>query len=324
MHRSKPIRGKFYQRDSENMKKILFTSLLITLCACGGRREIVNEGQSQTTTKVTIADIATPIFYYLDNKEFSLNTEITRGELLDTLNLYSPIKSLKGIVQKTDNVSLKLSADHYDAFIDSTYTRYRLTYKAHLNDATCLSTELYMEEQVINGNSYQSEYGEYGRITFFAKGDTIYSVTIPDPTDGFSSEGLTFQISGEDVTNVTATYTMRYAAMTSKKNSRLYDGDCTAVCNFITEEHPLSVDDFSYTLPIVKELEMTTTDWQRMEELRPEAIKRWEARTGATMDTTNLVYRFELEHFLINLSVTYADGSVRNYQHVALSEYDEP
>ena len=321
MHRSKPIRGKFYQRDSENMKKILFTSLLITLCACGGRREIVNEGQSQTTTKVTIADIATPIFYYLDNKEFSLNTEITRGELLDTLNLYSPIKSLKGVVQKADNVSLKLSADHYDAFIDSTYTRYRLTYKAHLNDATCLSTELYMEEKVINGNPYQ---GEYGRIKFFAKGDTIYSVTIPDPTDGFSSEGLTFQISGEDVTNVTATYTMHYAAMTSKKNSRLYDGNCTAICDLVTEERPLSVDGFSYTLPIVKELEITATDWQRMEELRPQAIERWEARTGATMDTTNLVYLFELDNFLINLSVTYADGSVHNYPHVALSEYSEP
>lgn len=304
------------------MKKILFAALLIVLSACGRQGEDINEG---IATKVMLANIApNPMsYYYREYKEFSLHTETTReGLLTDTLILYSPIKSLKGIVPQMDNLLLKLSADHYDSFLDSSYTRYRQSYKARLNDVTCLSTELYVDEREFNGNSYQDE--EYDSIQFFAKGDTIYSVTIPNPTGGFSSEGMTFHISGEDVTNVTASYTMRYTAITSEKNSRLYDGNCTAICDLVTEERPLSVDGFSYTLPIVKELEITTTDWQRMEELRPQAIKRWEARTGATMDTTNLVYLFELDNFLINLSVTYADGSVHNYPHVALSEYDEP
>lgn len=305
-----------------DMKKILSGLLLFSLCACGGQREDANGTQSQIATLVTIADIAPPIFHYWEIRELADNTETFRKEILtDTVNLYSPIKSLKAIEVQTDNVLLKLSHDTYDSFIDTFYTRYRQVYNARLNDATNLSTELYSEEKYVNGESYQ---GEYGRIRFFVRGDTIYSITIPDPTGGFSSEGMTFKISGDSVTNVKASYTLRYDAITSKKNSRLYDGYCTSTCNFVTEERPLSVDGFSYTLPIVKELEMTVTDWQRLEELRPQAIKRWEAWTGATMDTTNLVYLFELEHFVINLSVTYANGSVHNFCHVALSDYDEP
>ena len=71
-------------------------------------------------------------------------------------------------------------------------------------------------------------------------------------------------------------------------------------------------------------LEISAADWAKMEGLRPDAISKWEGWTGQTMDTTNLVYLFELEHFVINLSVTYTNGFVHNFCHVALSDYVEP
>ncbi len=95
-------------------------------------------------------------------------------------------------------------------------------------------------------------------------------------------------------------------------------------CNLATEELPLAVEDGSYTLPVVKTLELTVSDWQKMEELRPEAVKRWENWVGEKMHTTHLMHIFDLDHFLINLSVTYKDGSVRNYRHVTKGVDVEP
>ena len=168
-------------------------------------------------------------------------------------------------------------------------------------------------------------FNETGKVKFYVKGDTIYTLNFAMESGGFTPEGLTFKVTGDGVAGVTASYRLLYGATVfNPRKYRHIAMNRVCVCDLTTEELPLAVEDGCYTLPVVKTLELTASDWQKMEELRLKAVKRWENWAGEKMDTTHLVQIFDLDHFLINLSVTYKDGSVRNYRHVAQGVDVEP
>lgn len=304
------------------MKKNLFALSLIVLCACGGKRENVNEKQSPIAAKVAITNIVPPIFKYWDNEEFAVEAEITREELLtDTINLYPSVKYLQAILPQTDNVSLEFTEYVYSSsLMYDPATSYRQTYKARLDDATDLSAALYAK--YTDNNEYSDIKFD---IKFYVKGDTICTLNTSTDLGGFSAEGMTFKISGNEVADVSASYSMLYSVNLYDRNKyRNIQENWVPICDLQTEEIPLSVKDCSYTLPIVKALDLTASDWTGVKSLHPEAIKRWEDWAGEKMDTTNMVYIFELDHILINLNVTYKDGSMHNYLHVAQGLYSEP
>lgn len=304
------------------MKKSLLVLSLIALCACGEKRENASAEQTPPTAKVKIASIAPPIFKYWDrdSEEFAVESECTEEELLaDAVNLYPVEKSLKSVSSQTGNVFLEFSDDLYSrSLADSSKTYYMQTHKARLNDDTDLSVRLY---------AGYSTYGfnETGKVKFYVKGDTIYTLNFAMESGGFTPEGLTFKITGDGVADVTASYRLLYnATVFNPRKYRDIAMNRVRVCDLTTEELPLAVENGCYTLPVVKTLELTASDWQKMEELRPESVKRWENWAGEKMDTTHLMHIFDLDHFLINLSVTYKDGSVRNYRHVAQGVDTEP
>ncbi len=308
------------------MKKSLLALSLIALCACSEKsekKENASAEQTPPTAKVKIASIAPPIFNYWDrdSEEFAVESECTEKELLaDTVNLYPVEKSLKSVFSQTENVFLEFSDDLYSrSLADSSQTYYMQTHKARLNDDTDLSVRLY-------AGYTPHDYNRTGRVKFYVKGDTIYTLNFAMDSGGFSPEGLTFKITGDGVADVTASYSIRYdATVFNPRKYRDIAMNRVCVCNLTTEELPLAVKDGSYTLPAVKALEFTASDWQKMEELRPGAIRRWENWSGEKMDnTTYLMHIFDLDHFLINLSVTYKDGSVRIYRHVAQGTTSEP
>ena len=314
-----------YKKEIQTMKKSLLALpliflCLIFLCTCDGKRGNVNVEQIPTATKVTIANIVPPIFEYWDYEEFAVESECTEEELLaDTVNLYPVEKSLKNVSSQTGNVFLEFSDDLYShSLADSSKTYHMQTHKARLNDDTDLSVRLY---------AGYSTYGfnETGKVKFYVKGDTIYTLNFAMESGGFTPEGLAFKITGDGVASVTASYRMLYnATVFNPRKYRHIAVNRVRVCNLTTEELPLAVEDGYYTLPVVKTLELTASDWQKMEGLRPEAVKRWEDWTGEKMDTTYMEHIFDLDHFLIDLSVTYKDGSVRNYRHVAQGIDVEP
>lgn len=304
------------------MKKSLLALLLIALCACSEKKENASAEQTPPTTKVKIACIAPPIFNYWDrdSEKFAVESECTEEKLLaDTVNLYPIEKSLKRVSSQTGNVFLEFSDDLYSrSLADSSQTYYMQTHKARLNDDTDLSVRLY---------AGYSTYGfnETGKVKFYVKGDTIYTLNFAMDSGGFTPEGLTFKVTGDSVADVTTSYSIFYnATIFNPLKYRHISMNRVCVCNLATEELPLTAEDGCYTLPVVKTLELTASDWQKMEELRPEAVKRWEDWAGEKMDTTHLVHIFDLDYFLINLSVTYKDGSVRTYRHVAQGIDVEP
>lgn len=305
------------------MKKSLLALSLIALCACSEKsekKENASAEQTPPTATVKIASIAPSIFNYWDrdSEEFAVESECTEKELLaDTANLYPVEKSLKNISSQTGHVFLEFSDDLFSrSLVDSSCTYYMQTHKARLNNDTDLSVRLYDSTH---------DYDKIGEVKFYVKGDTIYTLNFAADSGGFSPEGLTFKISGDGVADVTASYSIRYdATVFNPRKYRHIEGNRVCVCNLATEELPLAVEDGRYTLPVVKTLELTASDWQKMEELRPGAIRRWENWSGEKMDTTYLVHIFDLDHFLINLSVTYKDGSVRTYRHMAQGITSEP
>lgn len=302
------------------MKKSLLALPLILLCACDEERDNASIEQAPIATKVTITNIEFPLFKYWDSEEFAVESECIEKKLLtDTVNLYPVDKSLKAVSLQADNVLLAFSDDLYSrSLADNSKTYYMQTHKARLNDDTELSARLYA------GYSTHG-FSETGKVKFYVKGDTIYTLNYPTEGDGFSPEGLTFKITGDDITDITASYSILYdATVSNPRKYRHIAENRVHVCNLTTEELPLAVEEGCYTLPIVKTLELTASDWKKMEEFRPRAIKKWEDWTGERMDTTHMVHIFDLKHFLINLRVTYKDGSVRNYRHVAQGIDIEP
>ena len=250
------------------MKKSLLALSLIALCACSEKRENASAEQTPPTAKVKITSIAPSVFKYWDSEEFAVESECTEEELLaDTVNLYPVEKSLKSVSSQTGNVFLGFSDDLYRrSLADSSQTYYMQTHKARLNDDTDLSVRLYA------GYSTHS-FNETGKVKFYVKGDTIYTLNFAMESGGFTPEGLTFKITGDGVADVTASYRLLYnATVFNPRKYRDIAMNRVRVCNLTTEELPLAVEDGSYTLPVVKTLELTASDWQKMEELRAKGI----------------------------------------------------
>ena len=309
------------------MKKLLFVLPLVALCACGGSKkgEAVVESVQPITATVSIVDKDASRWFHSivwDVEANSLNTkdlaQVNRVEseapCADSLVLYSCVRSARGQKAISGGTSVDLGTQRYYTFLqDSARTTRRVVYEVPIGSGLTLTTPWLVE--------YEGARKSMEHIKFYMKGDTIYTLNYPEDM-GFTPEGLSFRISGDDVAEVTASYSLHYDAYVADDAYSRFE-HWAFVCRLATEESPLAVTpEGTYTLPVVGALAFADSDWHAMGEMRAKAVGEWEEFTGSTMDTAD--YLFDFDCYKVHLHVTLKDGTVRHLMHLATALYMEP
>lgn len=308
------------------MKKLLLALPLIALCACGGKKDKVCDVVQPTTVKVSIVDKDASRWFHSivwDSEANSLNTktlaDVERTEsgapYTDSLVLYSCVRSVAELHPSNQGVSIDLGTPrYYTLHQNPSYTARRVAYDIVVDPGIHFTAPWYVEYEGEERKSVE-------HLQFYLVGDTIYTLNYPEVI-GFTPEGLSFQISGDDIADVKASYSLNYDVYVADE---LYarSENWAFVCRLATEEYPLEVaDDGTYILPVVGAVEVTDTDWRTMGEMRTKAIDEWQDFSRGTM--TKADYLFDFDCYKVVLDVTRKDGTVCRYLHLATALYIEP
>lgn len=309
------------------MKRLLIALPLVALMsACGDKKDNVCEVVQPIEANVSIVDRDASRWFHgiVWNAEAnSLNTKalarVERSECAepytDSLVLYSAIKGVLSAQPTADGACVELGTPRYYTLQQNpSFTTRRVTYSVPLSSGIEFSAPWYAEYEGDKRKSVE-------HMEFYVVGDTLYTLNYPEVM-GFTPEGLSFRLSGDDVASVTATYSLHYDAYVARELHARFD-NWAFVCRLATEEQPLAVaPDGTYTLPIVSAVNLNAADCQAVEQMRSSAIAGWEEFTGETMESPQ--YLLDFDCYKVHLTVTLKDGSVRRYMHLATALYVEP